>query len=136
VRDEILKIRHLLSRPEKWTKGSDARDIKGRVVGANTIDAYCYCLNGAIDRILRYSESSASPLSTETQSIFDKKIKIEEHILTVAHSVIDFPEDKTIISLNDKVLARPIYGHSKLIEILDLAAEKADPLCKYDAPAS
>jgi hypothetical protein len=43
-----VKPSELLSSPEKWTKGADARNSNGNIVYTNSDDASCFCLRGAV----------------------------------------------------------------------------------------
>ena len=46
---EILRsARALIDAPEKWTKGTEARDASGRSVPFNSPDAVCCCAVGAL----------------------------------------------------------------------------------------
>ncbi len=52
-----MKAYELLATPDKWTKGAFARDRFGEVVEANSPDAVCFCIHGAMGRCYRgYSE--------------------------------------------------------------------------------
>lgn len=49
---EILKAaRELIAKPERWTRGSGARDASGQDVDASSDDAVCWCAIGAIVRV-------------------------------------------------------------------------------------
>jgi len=43
-----MKVRDLLSSPEKWTQGVIARDATGFGCDATDDDAVCWCLTGAL----------------------------------------------------------------------------------------
>lgn len=45
-----MKVKELLSKKSKWTKGTMARDKKGFEVDYNDPTAYSFCLVGAIRR--------------------------------------------------------------------------------------
>lgn len=46
-----MKAWQLLDSPEKWTKGENARDGKGRVIEPTAQDACCWCINGILMRM-------------------------------------------------------------------------------------
>jgi hypothetical protein len=60
----IMKVRELLDKPEKWTKGWWARDSKGRMVIFDTT-AVSWCLVGAIEECYSYSERRAIDLKVQ-----------------------------------------------------------------------
>jgi len=43
-----MKIYELLNKPKKWTQGTNARNISGDRVDANSKTAICWCINGAM----------------------------------------------------------------------------------------
>lgn len=52
VLDELRELRKLLEDPRRWTKGTFARNIEGFEVSASNPDAVCWCLEGAIAKIV------------------------------------------------------------------------------------
>lgn len=50
-----MKIQELLSSPEKWTKGLNAKDKQNNCVSPWSENAVCWCIYGAILKC--YSES-------------------------------------------------------------------------------
>ena len=48
--DVLTKTRELLSDPERWTKGSMAKNASGCTVRPDREDAVCFCLDGALTR--------------------------------------------------------------------------------------
>ena len=44
-----MKAHELLADKSKWTTGARGRNAAGASVGANAIDAVCWCANGAIE---------------------------------------------------------------------------------------
>jgi len=49
---ETLKAaRHLISDPAKWTQGTIARDWTGKQTTADSIDAFCWCAVGALEKV-------------------------------------------------------------------------------------
>jgi hypothetical protein len=48
--EDAMKVKELLDSPERWTKGFQARNALGRPAMANSKQAMCWCLGGAINR--------------------------------------------------------------------------------------
>lgn len=49
--DVLRGARELLSDPARWTKGVNARDAAGERVGILSVDAACWCMWGALDKV-------------------------------------------------------------------------------------
>ena len=47
----LIKIRELLSSPDKWTQGAPARTSDGGIISSCDKKAYCWCLYGAILKV-------------------------------------------------------------------------------------
>lgn len=47
----LRAVRELLSAPERWTQGENARDAEGHYVSPECPQACCWCLEGAILRV-------------------------------------------------------------------------------------
>lgn len=45
----LVETKKLIDTPEKWTKGSSARDAEGHEVGTSDPKATCFCLIGAVN---------------------------------------------------------------------------------------
>lgn len=43
-----MKVKELLSSPERWTQGFIARDLDGDGCGPTAAEAVCWCLTGAL----------------------------------------------------------------------------------------
>lgn len=41
-----MKLHELLDKPEKWTKGSYARNANGTPVASRSLEASCWCVQG------------------------------------------------------------------------------------------
>ena len=50
-----VKIKELLDKPEKWTKGFYAKDSRGKPANVNDADAVCFCLEGALYKCCGYN---------------------------------------------------------------------------------
>lgn len=48
----LKEIQKLLSKPDRWTKEALARDSMGRTVSPTAPSATCWCLSGAVDKVL------------------------------------------------------------------------------------
>lgn len=58
---EVLReARRLLDVPEAWTKGSRARDERGRPILPGSPEAVCWCLYGACERASNGEEFPAT----------------------------------------------------------------------------
>ncbi len=44
----MTKVHELLDEPEKWTKGTAARNAAGEVTSCRSPSAVCWCLAGAV----------------------------------------------------------------------------------------
>ncbi len=52
----LKKLRKLLEKPERWTKGEYAKDTDGYRVGSCEKEAACFCLLGGIRRVVDGTE--------------------------------------------------------------------------------
>lgn len=52
-----MKIKELLDKQEKWTKGAMARDKNGQSVASYHKKAICWCLNGALNHCYPFKTS-------------------------------------------------------------------------------
>jgi hypothetical protein len=49
---EVLRqARKLIEKPEHWTRGANARKANGLQCSPNSIEAFCFCSNGALSRV-------------------------------------------------------------------------------------
>lgn len=55
----LLKAMDIIATPDKWTKGSFARDINQVSTSADEPDAVCWCALGAIQKATKNSKASA-----------------------------------------------------------------------------
>ena len=111
-REIVIKAKHLLRTPDRWTKRAMARDGSGRIVSVNDRSAYCYCVSGAIQAASRFSDD---PYQTQ--------MAIENRVAEITKK--HFPtEFRSILFLNDNV----IKTHIDLMLILTETAESFDPL--------
>ena len=51
VEQNLHKVRELLDEEVKWTKRSLARDSQGMYVPPASVDAVCWCLTGAVEKV-------------------------------------------------------------------------------------
>lgn len=54
----VKDIRALLSDRSKWTTGTFARNDQGRVVGARSEEAVCWCLVGAFEKVTNHGTNN------------------------------------------------------------------------------
>lgn len=50
--ETLTKVRELLASPERWTQGFFARDSAGTICNFADANAACWCLSGALARVL------------------------------------------------------------------------------------
>ncbi|MDH7796409.1 MULTISPECIES: hypothetical protein [unclassified Beijerinckia] len=96
--ENLTKVRALLADPTKWTKGYLAKDESGNPTFAESSNAACYCMLGAINSV-------ASP---EEQR--DVKNAVRFHIPTYDKSIADFNDDPNtnhhdVLNLLDRTIA-------------------------------
>lgn len=70
-----MKIKELLSGPEKWTQHTYARDKNGRDCSQWSQEAVCWCLYGAVDKCY--------------ENIIEIDNKIREKVI----SIVDWNDD-------------------------------------------
>ena len=56
---DLQAVRELLAQPERWTQMAYARDAAGSQVPETSTTAVCFCLSGAIWRIIANCSDSA-----------------------------------------------------------------------------
>jgi hypothetical protein len=60
--DKLREARALIDTPEKWTQGANARDAAGRKVPAYSSRARCFCMTGAVIRVMAGGFDAAVPV--------------------------------------------------------------------------
>jgi len=97
---EILKAaRELLAVPERWTKGSGARNALGNPVSAYSLDPACFCMSGAIAHITGAENYSLSK---------DVRNALNFRLWSVLHIWNDAPErtHAEVLARFDEAIAR------------------------------
>ena len=51
VTEVLMEARYLISSPERWTQGANARNARGRRTHWGSPEAVCWCANGAIAKV-------------------------------------------------------------------------------------
>lgn len=74
----LLKAMDIIATPDRWTKGSYARDSVGGNISTFSKDAVCFCSIGALSKTGEFSGSKAGSYLTQA-----------------------LPPKKTIVSFND-----------------------------------
>lgn len=97
VTESLMRVRHLISDPAHWTKGTLARDEAGRPVGVQAQNAHSFCLFGAVHRI---GNDDAFPFVFKALGSMDISVDIRE-----------------IPSFNDSV------SHTEVLGLLDTAIQ-------------
>lgn len=99
-----MKVKELLSSPDKWTKGATARDTYGLRVFTKDKNAVCWCLVGATIKCYCSCTNTAADPNCKVKEIYEK---INEKI------------DTTITIWNDSP-ERTFEDVKKLVEELDI----------------
>lgn len=92
-----MKAFELLAKPESWTKGAFARNLKKESIDSGSEDAVCWCVTGAIAKTYCYQEYSQF-------SYFLDKMKND----------LKIPKEKMITTWNDD----PNTTHEDVINLL------------------
>lgn len=99
---EILTAaRELLTDPSHWTKGANARNVRGKEALPNYPSAVCWCMTGAPTTLFRAPWTSVA--------------------LTSAIVLLQTTISDGIIAFND----RPDTTHTDVLRVLDAAIKKA-----------
>ena len=95
----IMDMKELISTPEKWTKGTEARDKNGNICSYS--DAVCFCTLGAFEMVV--NEQNITGIDRDT--IFDY---IAATIKKLGyHSITYFNDNHThedVMNLFDKAI--------------------------------
>lgn len=105
---ECLREMHDLIETKGWTQGAMARDAKGHIVPPDSSEATCFCLLGALDRVLDYEnrDPDADPsrlyrstlafmeraLGCEIDEFNDYELRTEVSILAKLDKLVDIAE--------------------------------------------
>ncbi len=98
----LTEVRELLYNPDHWTQLAMARDEQMNTVQTNSVDARCFCLFGAIEKISNKNNVTYS----KVMNTLERAIRIEGFNLT--GNVIDFNDDSNRM-------------HHEIIKALDTA---------------
>jgi hypothetical protein len=84
---EVLRqARKLIEKPEHWTRGANARKANGLQCSPNSIEAFCFCSNGALSRVApvfedynpAYLALTRGRTHAEVLDLLDRTIAAEE----------------------------------------------------------
>lgn len=100
VYDGLVRVKELISTPEKWTKNYDARDKNGEIVRFCDDSAVCWCLSGALAKIFADDE------------MMEKAADIINNHVSGDGSYWDWNDLKTTT-------------HEQVMQVLDAAIEEA-----------
>lgn len=53
TKEILIAARQLVEKPERWTQGVFARDLNGRPVDLLGPHAKCFCISGAVGRVVK-----------------------------------------------------------------------------------
>lgn len=108
VHDTLTRARALIAQPETWTQNAYARDSDGTPIVSNSPDAVCWCLTGAIYRVITPGSYLGNPdYLAATDALSDA---LPAHVTS---------EDLTV--WNDT----PRRTHQQILNLLDRAIAKA-----------
>ncbi|QIG70708.1 hypothetical protein EVB91_157 [Rhizobium phage RHph_I1_18] len=120
LKDNLINVRELLSEEDRWTQGSGARTEKGFSTIASSVEAACFCMIGAIDRVV-YGPSQVPFFIPPHEKILEA-VETQKKIAKVIESGIDHDRAsawETIVYFNDHDTRK----HSDVLNILDRAIE-------------
>lgn len=83
----LLKAMDVIATPDKWTKGSFARDINQNSTSADEPDAACWCALGAIQKATKNSKASADA-SLYLVSVVETNVPIFNDYLSTTHDKV------------------------------------------------
>ena len=98
---ELKDIKNLISTPEKWCKGSFARNTSNIPVGENSESACKWCLVGALFKICGHSKNSA-----EIHGIILNEIKDLEHVTVSRFNDHVDTTHETVMNLLDAFIVK------------------------------
>ena len=52
-----MKAHELIKNPENWTKNSYAKDCSGKPINPDDEQAFCYCMDGALQKVYGFLSS-------------------------------------------------------------------------------
>lgn len=100
----LVAARALLADPARWTKGESARDLRGKEVPPNYPSAVCWCMTGALNKVVR------SPC-----------MWFKSEAVLSAAELLETTVASEITSFNDN----PATTHADVLRALDAAIERA-----------
>lgn len=112
-REALEQLEALLTPPEHWTQGFDARDPEGIPVGSLDENATCWCLLGGIEKIA--PSASDNRLRVDVQNALSASIQVEAKDRFDAENLTDIPE------FNDD----PRTTHEHILAVVRRAKEDA-----------
>lgn len=120
VLEDILGVKELLNSPERWTKESYGRNANGMPVMGNDPRAVCFCLLGAVDRVV-WGTKSTDEYTREENA---EKLERRKSIMLVLNSYV---KDRTanykaisgLIDFNDNAT------YEEVMAMLEEAANNA-----------
>lgn len=111
LKEQLKAVRELLTPPENWTQGSNARDKSGEPVYATAKEATCWCLWGAWEKVQR------SPVTLEAMmSESGKDFAYRDRLLDAA-AKLGLSNVHTVSDVND------FHPHETVLKVLTLAEE-------------
>lgn len=89
IADHLKEIRELVSIPERWTQGSNARNKEGSAIPPTHGRAVCWCVNGASSHILNLNESKNNLKHDSFYLRYEAMKKLAENVPESATKAFD-----------------------------------------------
>jgi hypothetical protein len=104
-KDVLIATKALLHSPAQWTQEAFARNKNGEVISANSPDATCWCLLGAMDKVLR--DNNARPAVAEAERIVRNVIRERTGNYWIdGFNDSEFTTHADVLALLDKAIER------------------------------
>lgn len=104
IKAELIAARAVIADPAHWTRGVMARDSRGLSVLPNEPEAFCFCMLGALRKVVGKFNPSGEHKSFLRDAIQAYTCK--------SMPIGDFNDDDT-------------HGHDDVLQVFNMAIEKA-----------
>jgi hypothetical protein len=96
-------VRQLLADNHSWTKHTSARDSRGNRCKPEDSTAVCWCMSGALNKVVGYNAAGADPMA------YNKAGKV----YWAAHSLFNNINGESMVTFNDT------RNHAEVLGALD-----------------